>query len=150
MLKYLLVYKGIQNLKNITNFRIFSHYKTEKYSRSTLQRIRLEDLHPHFKDKYIFRIGELHTVVCALRVILYLYNCNNNKNKVDLFKRKSLLDMYVYDLIKTHSISYGVKLILESIVKGLNHVKHFENNKQNHYQAQIILKQLIIMHTLIT
>ena len=84
------------------------------------------------------------------KFILYLYNCNNNNNKVDLFKRKSLLDMYVYDLIKTHSISYGVKLILESIVKGLNYVKHFENNKQNHYQAQIILKQLIIMHTLIT
>ena len=35
----------------------------------SLQRIRLEDLHPHFKDKYIFRIGELHTVVCALRAL---------------------------------------------------------------------------------
>jgi len=67
MLKYLLVYKGIRNLKNLTNFRIFNHYKTKNYSRSTLQRIRLEDLHPHSKDKYIFCIGELHTVVCALR-----------------------------------------------------------------------------------
>ena len=42
------------------------------------------------------------------KFILYLYNRNYNNNKVDLFKHISLLDMYVYDLIKTYSISYGV------------------------------------------
>ena len=43
----------------------------------SLQRIRLEDLHPHFKDKYIFHIGELHTVVCALRAIGSLIESSN-------------------------------------------------------------------------
>lgn len=30
---------------------------------------RLELIHPEYKDKYIFRVGEFHTVLCALRAI---------------------------------------------------------------------------------
>ena len=34
--------------------------------------IRLELIHPYYKDKYIFRVGEFHTVLYALIAIVSL------------------------------------------------------------------------------